>query len=54
MSRLVAAPAPPVRAVATEADGAVNADHHARIELTLGGTHHWSCRQRKHHDIDVV
>ena len=54
-SRLVAAPAPPDHAVAAEADSAVNAAHYARAVQTLGGTHHWSCRQRDSIvDIDVV
>ena len=46
MSRLIAAMAPAVDAVAAVSDGAVHADLLARVVLTLGGAHHGSCRQR--------
>ena len=46
MSRLVAAIAPAVDAVAAVSDGAVQADLLARVVLTLGGAKHGSCGQR--------
>ena len=45
MSRLVAALALAVYAVATVADGAVHADLLARVVLALGGAQHGGCQQ---------